>query len=343
MNNSRDIASDVPKLPGTILGIAKYKSTRTVHRPGPRKTGRRKTVESKRKWRAVRTYFKEVEGKPGFYNVIILEYVNLVKMAPKYIFSNKSPFISKKIGFLNQIAKRITVYRATPTAEKGKLEMQRLHYVNGVLEGANKAKPSMLVLSSDEANPLSGAKITAARDGEPVEIHFPTEEDEKGKQYTLARFTYEKVGLDSTWRMDYLPGPYLGAYYDVDDVILNLKNKNDKMTAEFIINKDRAHLSKKKREKQLTNKKSAYIKGSFEAKEVEDGIFVFEAVDDNAVKAEHVEGKLGLFIDIFDATKALNQDVVELVLVDSDKPEDFLMYYEHPENGDGQDHKLTKE
>ena len=146
MNNSRNIASDSPKLPGDALGIAKYISHKYVSRPGPRKNGRRKKVESTKKWRAVRTYFKEVDGKPGYYNVVVLEYVNLLKMAPKYVFSNKSPKISDRIGYLNQIAKRITVYRASPTAEKGKLELQKVHYVNGQLEAENKQNPSMLVL-----------------------------------------------------------------------------------------------------------------------------------------------------------------------------------------------------
>lgn len=342
----RGLASDdTVKLPGTALGAAMYPGTsRTVDWKATRRSGsvvkKYKYVPSTKNQMAVRTYFREVEGKPGSYNVLILEYVDLVKMAPKYIFSNKSSLISDKIGYLNQINSRITAYRANPTAEEGKFEMQKLHYRNGVLEEDNKPEPSMLILGEDKANPIAGAKITAAKDGEPVEIQFPKDKDhDLGKQHSLAAFTYNKVKLNSTWRSDYLPGPYLGAYYDKKDVILDLKKKDGILTAKFMINKDRSHLSKKKREKQLTNAKSAYIEGDFIAKKVEDGIFVFEAKDNNVRNKDYVEGKLGLFIDIFDATEALGQDVVELVIVDSNAPTDFLMYYEHPENGEGQDHK----
>ena len=45
---------------------------------------------------------------------------------------------------------------------------------------------------------------------------------------------------------------------------------------------------------------------------------------------------MALFLDVFDASKTkLKQDVVELVFVDSKDTKDFLMYYEHPDNGEG--------
>jgi hypothetical protein len=68
-------------------------------------------------------------------------------------------------------------------------------------------------------------------------------------------------------------------------------------------------------------------------------MFIFKSVDAEESTKKIVEGRIGLFIDIFDATKSLNQDVVELCLIDSENPEDFLMYYEHPDNGEGSDPK----
>ena len=48
-----------------------------------------------------------------------------------------------------------------------------------------------------------------------------------------------------------------------------------------------------------------------------------------------VKDRIGLFIDILDATKALNQDVVKFTLINPEDLSDFLMYYEDPENGEG--------
>lgn len=343
----RSIASGDKKLDTTILGIAKYKKIvrRRVH-TGPRHHNRYtyKEVE-KDKNRAVRIYFTEIEDEPGNYHVVLLEYVNLLKMAPKYIASNKLPRTSKIIGFLNQITKRITVYKAVPSSEDRKFELRKVRVSGNELVAPKQDDPSYLVLSDEEhANPLEGATITAAGDGEPVEVYFPVKDSKEsyGFQYSLANFTYSKVKLDSTWRKNFLGGPYLGSYGDKSDKILELNSDSTGDYAHFIINEERAHLKPKKREKQLTNPKSAYIFGSYEVSEPQDGMFLFNSLEQDMPGQKYVEGKIGLFIDIFDATVALNQDVVELVLVDPDNPEDFLMYYEHPENGEGDDYKKAE-
>jgi hypothetical protein len=336
---SRNIASSDVDISGTILGVVKH--TEKVRRPknhGPRGGTGWKTV-TVNKYRAARIYLNEIESEKGSYHAIILEYVNLVGMAPKYIISNKATWLAKKVGFLNQIAKRIAVYKVTPGQEQGTYEMQKLQVVGDKIEPANGKNPSQLILSETKVGDhvLSGARITAAADGEPVELYFPYKDDKEhhGIQYGLAQFTYKKVKLDSTWRKDFLSGPYLGAYGDKADVVLDLVKTENGPAAKFLINKDRVHLSERKRERQFTNAKSAYIEGDYTVSEPEDGMFVFQSVERDQMGVEHVRGKIGLFIDIFDATKSLNQDVVELVLVDSAKPEDFLMYYEHPDNGEG--------
>ena len=338
-HKSRDVASDEGTLNGTLLGVAKY---RMAYKAAKKKFGwkkAKKMFHTKRN-RAVRIYLNEIEGEKGSYHCILLEYVNLVKMAPKYIASNKMPRTSKVVGFLNQITKRITVYKVFPGAEEGTYEMQKIKVAHDKLETANGASPSKLVLSKkkDLVHPLEGATITTGIDGEPVELYFPiTDEKESfGLQYNMAKFTYKKVKLESTWRKNFLSGPYLGAYGDKKDEVLRLTRSEAGNTAKFKINKSRSKLKPKKREKQFTNAKSAYLVGEYSVTEPGDGMFVFTSLKSADEKGrEHVEGKIGLFIDIFDATKSLNQDVVELVLVDSDKPEDFLMYYEHPDNGEG--------
>ncbi len=327
----------------TYIGVAKYgygKIVRKRYKERGSVVWKKKKVPStsKSKFRAVRAYIDELPNQKNHYNVVLLEYVNLFEMAPKYIFSNKSDWISRKIGYLNQIAKRITVYRATPTAEKGKYELQHLKVVNGQLEPASKSEPSFLQLSSDRKsdNLLDGAKISKGTHGEPVDIEFPNSEEKEsyGLQYALANFVYRIVPLDSTWRSEFLPGPYLASYGDKEDVVLNLEKGDDSDSADFVINSKRSHLSKRKREKQFTNKVSAYLEGKYTVTKPQKGLFVFTPTQ--GTDGKHVEEKIGLFIDIFDASKSLNQDVVELVLVDPEKPEDFLMYYEHPDNGEGE-------
>ncbi len=143
-------------------------------------------------------------------------------------------------------------------------------------------------------------------------------------------------GFTSTWKMSFLPGDYLGGFSDKDDVILDLRRGSTNEAA-FMINEKRSNMSKKKREKQLTNAKSAYIKGDYTVSMPDAGIFVFNAKADSAHSGkEHVDQKIGLFLDVFDASKTkLNQNVVALVILNTEVDDDFLMYYEHPDNGDG--------
>jgi len=330
--NDRYLASAGKSLDGTILGIAKYtKIKRSL-------ILRKKKVKEKN--RAVRVYMKELPNEPGSYSVVLLEYVNLLKMAPKYVASNKLPRTSRVIGFLNEITKRISVYKAVPNGQDGTFELQKIKVTgNKELVAQKHEDPSLLILDkSQNTNPLEGAKITAASGGEPVEIYFPKFETKEsyGVQYALANFTYKKVKLESTWRMDFLQGDYLGAYGDTKDKVLELNTDDQGTYAHFIINEERSHLSKEKRAKQLTNPKSAYIFGSYKVDKVQEGMFLFKPMEQGNPGQQHVEGRIGLFIDIFDARVALNQDVVELVLVDPNNPEDFLMYYEHPDNGEGE-------
>jgi hypothetical protein len=331
--NDRYIASAGKSLDGTILGIVKYtKVKRSL-------ILRRK---NKPKNRAVRVYMKELPNEPGSYSVVLLEYVNLLKMAPKYIASNKLPRTSRVIGFLNQITKRITVYKAVPNGQEGTLELLKVQVSGEELVTQKHEAPSLLILDQGEnKNALEGATITAAAGGEPTEIYFPKFETKEsyGVQYGLANFTYNKIKLESTWRMDFLKGPYLGAYGDTKDKILDLNADDQGNYAHFIINEERTHLSQKKREKQLTNPKSAYIFGSYKVSNPQEGMFLFKPMEQDLPGQAYVEGRIGLFIDIFDARVALNQDVVELVLVDPNNPEDFLMYYEHPDNGEGEEDK----
>ena len=320
-NNNRKISSAAKDLTGTYLGVADYGTGHS----GPNKP-------------AMRIYFHPIESQPGKYDVIILEYVNLLKMAPKYISSNKIPIVAKKVGYLKNITNNISTYEASPGAEEGTYELRPLTVIGDKIEVKENAKPRILTLASDAttANPLAGATISSVNASEPKEIFFPKEKDSKkaGHQYKVAKLAYKAAKLESTWRKEYLKGPYLSQYYNREDVVLKLRDGN---AAEFVLNPSYEKMNEEKRAAMFTNPKSAFLKGNFKVTEPRDGMFLFHSVDANDKSKAIVEGKIGLFIDIFDATKSLNQDVVELALIDAEKPEDFLMYYEDPKNGEGTD------
>ncbi len=322
-NKSRTVASAERDLSGTYLGVSKYK----LGHDGPDKA-------------ATRIYFHKIEGEEGSYSVVLLEYVNLLKIAPKYIASNKLPIVANKVGYLNSITSKIVAYKATPGKKEGTLELWPLVVSGNSIVEKKEGQPRIITLSADEgsADPLAGATISSVREGEPEEIFFPKDNDEKrnGMQYGIAKLVYAKAKLESTWRTKFLTGPYLAQYAKKNDVVLDLSGSGDNMLAEFKINEaNSANVSKAKREKVFTNKDSAFLKGEFNVTEPMDGMFLFSSINADAKTNDIVKGKIGLFIDVFDATKSLNQDVVELALIDSEQPGNFLMYYEHPDNGEG--------
>ncbi len=324
MNPQRDPSSIGPQLGGDYLGVSQYK---WGHK-GPNKA-------------ATRIYLQEIVHEPGSYHAVLLEYVNLLRMAPQYIAANKLPIASKAIGYLKHITEKIATYKVVPNLEKeGVYNMYELHVVNGNIEPKIVENPRQLILAknANAKKPLEGAIISSnGKDGQPKEIFFPMKDDKKdnGVQYHLANFVYEKVGLESTWRKDYLPGPYLASYGRRDDVVLNLSINGKEDHASFVIAPKFKDKSPRQRRKMFTNPKSAFLKGEFSVSEPIDGMFLFKAVKSEKATTSEVKNRIGLFIDVFDATKALNQDVVEFTLINPEDPTDFLMYYEDPENGEG--------
>jgi hypothetical protein len=321
-NGTRNIASVEKDLSGNYLGVSDYKFGHS----GPNKA-------------ATRIYLHEIEGERGHYHAVLLEYVNLLKIAPSYVISNKMPFIAKKVGYLNSITSKISAYKVIPRKEEGTYDMWPLVVDGDKIKAKRDGKPRVLTLSKEDnlESPLAGATISPSREDEPQQIFFPTKDDDKinGTQYSLAKLTYKKAKLESTWRKNFLTGPYLAQYAKVDDVVLDLSGAGDNKIAEFKLNDFDTKMSEKKRKKIFTNEKSAFLKGEFSVTEPLDGMYVLSPINGDEKTKSVLKGKIGLFIDVFDATKSLNQDVVELAFIDSERPEDFLMYYEHPNNGEG--------
>ena len=320
--NSRTLSSVEKDLTGHYLGVADYKSP---HK-GPNKA-------------AIRIYFHPTEGEPGKYTAVLVEYVDLLRMAPSYIISNKLPFIAKRVGFLNSISRNISAYEVNPGVKENTFELWPLSVEGDQIVAKKDGQPRILTLDESEGlkNVMEGATISSVNANEPKEIFFPKKDDKKrnGIQYGTAKLAYSKAKLDSTWRKNYLRGPYLSQYAKKDDVVLNLGKNDEGDTASFVINEKYGKGKGSRRERVFTNKKSAFLKGEFKAIEPRDGMFLLKATESDEKTASIVEGRIGLFIDVFDATKSLNQDVVEVAFINPADPEDFLMYYEHPDNGEG--------
>jgi hypothetical protein len=324
INKLRRPASFGQDLTGTYLGVADYK----FNRRGPNKA-------------ATRLYLQEIEGERGSYHAILLEYVNLVNMAPEYIAAAKLPPLNKVIGYLKEITSKIYVYKVVPTDTEGIFNMHKMKVDKNNIVINKKSTTRVLTLnkSKDLKHPLEGATIKGGDEEKKFEeIFFPMDDDKKnnGVQYSIAKFTYNKFELDSTWRSTFLSGPYLSAYGRLNDVVLNLSKEKNMHRANFVINPKMKKKSKKRRSRMFTNKKSAFLKGSYEVSRPHPGMFLLNSIDSEQATDKILNKRIGLFIDIFDASKSLNQDVVELVFVDPENPRDFLMYYEHPDNGEGE-------
>jgi len=310
-------------LSGTYLGVADYK----LFHKGPNNA-------------ATRLYLHPIKGEKESYYALVHEYVNLLNMFPEYVAAAKAPGLNKLIGYLKKITAKLEVMKVVPTGTEGTFNMYEVRVDGESLTHVPTDKPRQLVLSDkqDLEHPLQGAIITSnGSKGQPKEIFFPADRDKKynGLQYTLANFTYKAFKLDSTWRKSFLPGPYLSAYGRLNDTVLELSLEGGKQMTNFIINPEMKDKSSWRRKKMFTNKKSAFLEGDYEMIEPAEGMFLLREISSNKKTNKVLEGRIGLFVDIFDATKALNQDVVELIFVDPANPKDFLMYYEHPDNGEG--------
>jgi len=317
---SREPSSAELDLSGSRLGHATYK----FFRDGPNQP-------------AIRLYLNKVENEIGTYHAVIFEYASLPSIAPQYLASRKLPAANKFIGYLNHIGQKISAFKVIPSPKQGTYEMHPLRVQGKIIEVALQARPLLLTLSNEMSSGdlLGGASISSGSDGH-VEMFFPKDDGKlHGVQYGLAKLAYEKAKLDSTWRKRFLTGPYLAAYGKLNDVVLKLSSAPGGDTATFINNDKRFNISKKRRTAVFTSPKSASLEGTYSVTEPIDGMFVLWPNQEGQLGAENVTGRIGLFIDVFDASQALNQDVVEVAFVNPNDPEDFLMYYEHPDNGEG--------
>jgi hypothetical protein len=288
---------------------------------------------------AMRMYLERAEGEADTYYGVLLEYDQLLSMGLPYIASQKAPIFNKVIGYLNNIATRISAYKFVPGSKAGTYEMRTLEVRNNQIVAAYTVS---MVLNLDPknstTNPLAGATITGNSEGQIV---FPSGEEKSGvlssigealnlSQYKLAALIYKKGHLASTWRGNWkdLEGSYLSEYGRFKDGVLELYSQNGQSKAKFV----KTNTTKAK---SFTNPKSATIEGDYVVTEPIPKIYLLIPTN-RAKTASDVEmsARLGLFLDVFDgsAPEAGSHLVTELAYTNPQDPEDFMMYYEHPEH-----------
>ena len=317
------------------------------------------------KWPAVRMYLHPSQEEPGAYNAVLLEYNGFAKTGVRYGANKRSKKLSNILGYLNDITNNLQVYRLLPSSNNPlKFEMFPLKVVGEKIEVNTDVTPAVLTLAKkrNKKRPLEGAELTSngSIPGLVKRIFFPDPDgikkgnqpgaydegggrfgqnhpdDGKDFQYSLARAIYSLADLKSTWRKKFLPGAYLSAYNKKDDVVLDLSTKGKSLGANFKINPDYSDMNPLERAAIFTSPHSSILRGQFRSTEPVDGMFLFHNESSDRYTQMVVEGRIGVFVDIFDATESLGQDVVELAMVNPNDPKDFLMYYEHPDNGEGE-------
>lgn len=290
---------------------------------------------------AMRFYLERVAGEADSYYGVLVEYDQLMAMAAPYLASQKAPPLNKVVGYLDKIATRISAYKLTPGQARNTYEMYNLEVRNGrIVPASNFQMVLNLASDSDKQDPLGGAMITGNEDGQIV---FPKKTEAMTKnafqraidaliitQYDLAKFAYKIGRLSSTWRGNWedLEGSYLSEYGRLEDGVLELSTQNGQKQMQFI-------KSNRTKAKHFTNPKSAAIEGTFIVSEPIPKMYVLTpARGTNSASDKEMTGRIGLFLDVFDASapEAGSHLVTELAFTNPRDPEDFMMYYEHPEH-----------
>jgi len=320
----RTPASSV-NLTGAYLGEGLFQKSRTtgVQRP------------------AMRFYLEQSPDEVSAYYGVLVEYPDLLTMAPQYIATQNAPVLNKAIGYLNRISAQISAYKLVPGERSGTYNMYNLIVQNGkIAPTSDIAMILTLDLNASGSNPLAGATMSGNSEGE---IFFP--KDNSGNnptsqskisdllvttQYKLAKLIYSLGHLASTWRGNWgdLEGSYLSQYGRFKDGVLELYSESDRRKANFI-------KSNRTKQYEFTNPKSAFIEGDYDVSEPIPKMYLLTTTREaNTASDAEMTPRIGLFLDVFDgsAPEAGSHLVTELAFINPEDPKDFLMYYEHPDH-----------
>lgn len=288
---------------------------------------------------AIRFYLERIHGEADSYYGVLVEYPNLLKMAPKYLASQKAPALNKVFGYLNKISAQISAYKLVPGASQGSYDMYNLEVQDGKIVPAREIAMTLTLNSKnkDTKDRLAGAFIKGNKEGD---IIFPDGSDSYPEpkvmndpmklagltQYNLAKLVYKKGKLASTWRPngDGLQGSYLSAYGNDKDGVLELFMENGQAQAKFI-------KTNRTKPKVFTNPKSASLEGDYYMTEPIPKMYVMVSKNaDKTTSDTEIGGRIGLFLDVFDgsAPEAGGHLVTELAFTNPKDPKDFMMYYQ---------------
>jgi hypothetical protein len=276
---------------------------------------------------AMRLYLDRAQGEADTYYGVLLEYDRLESMALPYLVTQKIPKLNKLVGYLNNIATRISAYKFVRGNKSGTYEMHNLEVRGGQIVPAQETKMVLTLANKRGSNPLAGAVIEGNSEGSIV---FPEAGTAEGSQMKLAAIAYEKGHLASTWRGNWkdLEGSYLSEYGRFKDGVLELYSQGGQPKSKFI--KTNTTLAK-----YFTNPKSATIEGDYNVIEPIPKMYLLVPTQKaRAASDKEMTGRIGLFLDVFDGTapEAGSHMVTELAYINPQDPEDFMMYYEHPEH-----------
>ena len=252
--------------------------------------------------RQVGLLMKKVEGEKDAYYGIVLEYLNPFK--EEDFISNF--FMAGKKGYLQELLKWIRIYKFKKSGDLT-YAAYSLSVEDGQVVASESPEGSVLTVRGKDRKPLKNAVLKTEVEGKSIEMVF--------KRKT-------RFPLKSTWETRYTPGPYNPGYKQAEVDILELKRDyNDETktaTAVFDVEELKGE--------------PLVIKGTFDMTELQDGLFVFSDKGINTQGADKVEGKIGVFIDVYNFQPIMN--TFELILIDPADPKGSQMYFEEFGNED---------
>lgn len=327
--------------PGEVksyLGVAKYVTLTSTGRSSLKDgAGIFCTVEkpcSHVKKKAIRLYLEGIDGEPNSYHAVLLEYAKSLEMLPKWAVNSASQGLSKRVGYLNNITDKISAHKIVPVQNHAGLYEILKPIVDGgeiLFESYTPAKRLALNFDPRNQHPLEGARIEGF--GNNLDMFFVGPDTE---QVTLdgILFGIAYKALESTWHEDFIDDDYYAAYRKLDDVVLTLGYDKDGGAPTAIFKRSDVgrqmiadpNKGLEARQEIFTNPLSANLTGDYDVTEPINRMFLFSG---RGVASDVPEGRIGLFIDVFNASNSpLKQAVVEIALINPNDSEDFLMYYQ---------------